>query len=184
MTRLNVPTTIPNKPIPGTANAKLPPAPSRVPRIGGFSAAPQSVQLRTLQGRFSSGWGVVWTGLNDVEALFGKIEGAAKKASEEASRDIGRYAVEYAKQEARWSDQTGQARGSELAPEDESSLHYAVAAEGDGEFSTRIAHGVPYGVFLEARPEFAILAEALAAAFIAASSIAQEALNREVNAIR
>lgn len=129
-----------------------------MPTSGTFGSPPGGTRLRSFSGRFAKGFGVGWVGVEQISDLFDRCETAAVDGLREAMIATGQEAIAWAKDNAPWQDQTGQARGTDLPPEDESSLHYAVAPEGPYKFSLHLAHGVDYGVYLEANPDTAILA--------------------------
>lgn len=161
-------------PIPGTNSARFPLAPN-MPRLGRLGHAPRSVQVRSRGGQFAHGFGVNWIGLHEVERLF-EVASDIPQRTPEIMRQIGEQAIQWAKENARWEDQTGTARGLGARNDDPAHLHYAVVTENNGTASLHLAHGPEYGVYLEANPETAILAEAL----LHASGIATQVADAEI----
>lgn len=83
---------------------------------------------------------VVW----DDRALYNKLRTFNARADRFITAAIGyhaRGAVTYARQNAPWSDQTGNARNSLFATAERDAPVYRII----------IGHGVPYGVWLEVR---------------------------------
>lgn len=148
-----------NRAIPGTRTAKMGVAP-KGPRPGRLGHAPRVTQVRNLKGHFGSGFGVNWVGLEEVAMMFA-LASSLPERTEQIMRETGEKAITWAKANAAWEDQTGEARGAGKSNDDQSSLHYAVLPESNGTFSLHVAHGPTYGVYLEANPEYAILAAAL-----------------------
>lgn len=163
--------------IPGTSGARFSTAP-RPPRLGNYGTAPKRIQLRTLKGRFARGpLGVSWVGLRDVEELFNRVANLPAR-TEQMMQQIGEKAIDYAKQHARWADDTGQARGTGAANTDPAHLHYGLVPESNGTVSLYLSHGPGYGTYLEANPETAILAEALLHASNLSQQVAEDEIQR------
>lgn len=126
--------------IPGTSSARLPAAPSKVPRMGNLGRAPGGDQIRDIHGHFQGGFAINWIGIGDLQreltALPGEVQGSMRAGAEQLAEEITLYAQKWAP----WEDQTGDARAG---------LEAHVLQNNREEVSIVLAHGVDYGVYLE-----------------------------------
>jgi hypothetical protein len=126
-------------PIPG--NPSLPNSPPGVPPLGNFGSS-GAVRLRDIGGRFvKGGWGFEFQNLGGVLDTPNTV---ARQLDENVSSSMEQLAKEmekYAKENAPWEDQSGDAR---------SGLRAAVAFnKAAGQYSVYLGYNVSYGVYLE-----------------------------------
>jgi hypothetical protein len=127
--------------------------------------------------------GVRWTGLHEVERLFNVAAKIPERTSPEIMRELGEKAITYAKEHAQWQDDTGMARGLGAPNTDVTHLHYGLVNEANKTVSLYLAHGPEYGTYLEANPDFAILAEALLYAAGLASEVSDRQIKKTLGAL-
>lgn len=162
-------------PIPGSPPKSVPGAPSRIsgaplsvpggpPRqVGGlFTRVPDlssatsfrevhTQQLRNLEGRYAGTWGVSWTGMVATGENMNRYIERVGRARQEAMKQLADDMVAYAQENHPWENDTGDA---------ENLLQAAVIDNEDKDTTVVwLAHGVPYGIWLEVMQggRFAIL---------------------------
>jgi hypothetical protein len=122
------------KAIPGSAPRSIPGEPRRIP-----GAVPRDIKGRFVKG----GVGVSWTGL---EVLMANVESrgdAVYEDQKEALERLKETVVEYAREHAPWTDQTGDARRG---------LKSVVVHNDRDRISTLyLGHTEQYGIWLETR---------------------------------
>src|SRR5689334_22025455 len=123
------------KDIPGVSSARLPHAPSQVPQKGSFGRAPGGDQIRDLRGHFSGGFAINWVGLGDLQKELTAIPGEVERGMVDGAESLARDIEAYAKENAPWTDHTGDARRE---------LHSFVVRNRKDEVSVVLAHGVDY----------------------------------------
>jgi hypothetical protein len=124
--------------IPG--NPKLPP-PANMKTYGDFSS-PTGVSMRDLTGRFTAGgWGFQWVGLESVMALPAQFAEVLYDNLEKNLDNLADEIEKYAKDNAPWTDRTGNARSGLHTTHDSSRT--------TGKFIINLGYSVDYGFFLE-----------------------------------
>ena len=153
--------------VPGTARL---PAPgsyngfnrTRVPYIakesGGSSVFREyhRQQIRNVKGQFGGGTGFAWQGLRELDEAVYDFGDGILRDTEKAIKDLAIEMERWMKDNAKWVDDTGDARQG---------LQAAVVREGPSSWSIYVGHGkdIYYGVWLEVRfgGKFAILTPTL-----------------------
>jgi hypothetical protein len=113
-------------------------------------------QVRDARGRFAGGWGFAWVGLESCADYIAQAEQNVLDNLKKQVEDLKDEMVSWAKENAPWSDRTGNAREG---------LQGRVVWEDDRHFTIFLGHGpdIYYGIWLEVRwgGRFAIVAPTL-----------------------
>jgi hypothetical protein len=128
-----------NSPIPG--NGSLPSSPSRVPSLGDFTRPPR-VTVRDVQGRFvKGGFGFEFRGLEQLMSSATVMGTELDKNVQEGMERIAAAMEQFAKENAPWEDNSGDARsGLRAVP---------IFDRAGAKYTVYLGHGVYYGVYLE-----------------------------------
>lgn len=116
--------------------------------MANFSHTPGGNQIRDIHGHFAGGFAINWIGLEafakDVREISKDLD--IRGQADKLAKDIQTYA----KDNAPWQDQSGDARDLLLAE---------VQQTRSDEYAIILSHGVEYGLYLENRNggEFAII---------------------------
>jgi len=130
-----------NDDIPGSSGASFAAAPANVPSLGDFPPLVSSGLMRDIRGQFVGGMSSSWLGFTSLGRLPEDVGQGMRDGLEQTLEAMQEQMVEWAKANAPWKDQTGDARRELNSP--------PIRTDPDGSKTLIIAHGVDYGIFLE-----------------------------------